>query len=391
MLKHFFFICLLGAVSLQESYAEKAIKTIVIDAGHGGKDPGAVGKLAKEKALTLKIAKKLGALITENMPGVKVVYTREKDVFVDLEERANIANKAKADLFVSVHINSGGGAGVRGTEVYHFPKATVLTQDIATLMADSLAKKNKTGGDADYNYAKRHSQLQKMLKAKDNSDFFHSVKLAHAVDEQFRLKTNRKSRGVRSAKYLVLGLTKMPAILVEVGYITNRNEEKFMASDEGQKVLAAAIYRGVKNFKNLYEGKKEAAPLLAANTPPDKNSPDKSKESNKLPASPAPPKDKAAADKPASTPAKTVGTPPPNKAPKPAAETASYKIQLGVFSKKIDTSKDEKWKKVSKLVIVEKNGKFYYYAGGYKSLQTAQEAVATLRKAGFEGAFLPKE
>lgn len=381
MIKKLFLLLLSCFIMLQDSFATKLIKTIVIDAGHGGKDPGAVGKLAKEKALTLKISKKLGTLIAENMPEVKVVYTREKDVFVDLEERANIANKAKADLFISVHINSGGGAGVRGTEVYHFPKAAVLTQDIASLMVDSLAKKNKSGGDADYNYAKRHSQLHKMLKAKDNSDFFHSVKLAHAVDEQFRLKTNRKSRGVRSAKYLVLGLTKMPAILVEVGYITNRNEEKFMASDEGQKVLAAAIYRGIKNFKNAYEGKNEVNPPLVA---------DKTKESGKSPAA-----TQGKASQVNTNPAKSPAAKPTasaDKAPaKQAAETATYKVQLGVFSKKIDTSKDEKWKKVSKLVIVEKGGKFYYYAGGYKSSQAAQEAIASLRKAGFEGAFMPKD
>lgn len=369
-----------------EVWAIRSIKTIVIDAGHGGKDPGTLGRLSKEKTVALKVALKVGNYLKVNFPDVKVIYTRNEDVFVGLDERAAFANKWEADLFISIHLNSCTSSGARGTEVYYFPPATSLKTDISEWMADSLAKKAKTGGDPNKNYSRHYKRLLKMSKAKTQDDYIQSIKLAKNIDIQLKTKGGRKTRGVRSSKLLVLGLTQMPAVLVEIGYLSNPTEEKFMSTDEGQTLIASSIYRGIKNYKLAAEGKKTVEPkektdelIVEKITNKVATKPIAAKPTNTKPTSTKPATEKKTSPSPSKNTAK-VETPPAD----------LYRIQLGVFNKKIPVT-DAKWTKVSKLKVETLNGKFVYYATGYNSQKEAIAALLILRKNGFPDAFVNKK
>lgn len=355
-----------------EIWAVHSIKTIVIDAGHGGKDPGTIGRFSKEKSVALKVALKVGNYLNVNFPEIKVIYTRDKDLFLGLDERAAFANKWEADLFVSIHLNSCSSSAARGTEVYYFPPANSLKTDISEWMADSLAKKAGTGGDPNKNYSRHYRRLLKMSKAKTQDDYIQSIKLAKNIDVQLKTKGGRKTRGVRSAKLLVLGLTKMPAVLIEIGYLSNPNEEKFMNTDEGQTLIASSIYRGIKHYVLGVEGKKIDEPKTSETKPATIVKKTETK---------------------ATTPPKKPNNPPVVKAKepqkKPIANAVTYKIQLGVFKNKIATT-DAKWTKVSKLKVETINGKFFYFATGYNTQKEAIAALTLLRKNGFPDAFIAK-
>lgn len=351
---------------------KKSQRVVVIDAGHGGKDPGTLGKSTREKTITLKIAQKVGNYLSSNTPEIKVIYTRSSDVFVSLERRAEIANRHHADLFVSIHGNSSASRSVYGTEVYHFPQAYTLNEDLTDLMEDSLAKKENKVVKTEKNYRERYFQLYKMTRAKSTKDYEQSVRLAKIMDNELNHRAGRRSRGVRSAKYLVIGMTEMPAVLIEVGYLSNLKEEKFLSSEEGQSLIASGIYRGIKTY---FYGKKE--PVLLADTPPPSMS----------------------APKPGTKSTSEAKTEPQNKggtpsAPKPAATKTEplgeYKVQLGIFSKKVPTT-EAKWKSVKSLKIEQNNGKYYYFDSGYSTKEAAEKQKNILRKNGFPDAFVPSK
>ncbi|MBX7240791.1 MAG: N-acetylmuramoyl-L-alanine amidase [Bacteroidia bacterium] len=363
---------LLTFIFTQYPFAQSGQRVVVIDAGHGGKDPGTIGKSSKEKNITLKVAKKVGSYITANMPGTKVIYTRTTDVFIPLEKRAEIANRNKADLFISIHGNSSNSKSVYGTEIYHFPQAYTLKTDLQDVMEDSLAKKENRVVTGEKNYRERYLQLYKMTRAKNGKDYEQSVRLAKIMDYELNKKAGRRSRGIRSAKYLVIGLTEMPAVLIEIGYLSNPNEERFMASEEGQSLIASSIYRGVKTYLNG----KITEPLLAEAKPQSS-----AKEPTSRPvASAAKPETKAKSG--------TMSVTKP--APEKTAPAGKYKVQLGVFSKKIPVT-ESKWKQVKNLKIENVDNKYYYFDFGFPTKEEAEKAKNMLRKNGFPDAFvLPK-
>lgn len=354
------------------AFAQSGQKVIVIDAGHGGKDPGTLGKSSKEKNITLKVAKKVGSYITANLPGTKVIYTRTSDVFIPLEKRAEIANRHKADLFISIHGNSSNSKSVYGTEIYHFPPAYTLKEDLQDLMEDSLAKKENNVVKGEKNYRERYLQLYKMTRAKNGKDYEQSIRLAKLMDYELNKRAGRRSRGVRSAKYLVIGLTEMPAVLIEIGYLSNPKEERYIASEEGQSLIASGIYRGIKTY--LYG--KDPEPLIAESKPQSVKPESPSKTAAPAPKTEAKPKSGTL----------SVSKPAPVK----SAPTGKYKVQLGVFSKKIPVT-DPKWKYVKNLKIENVENKFYYYDFGFPTKEEAEKAKNVLRKNGFPDAFvIPK-
>jgi len=232
-----------------------AFKTVVIDAGHGGKDPGAVGKIVKEKDVVLPIALKVGEYITKEMPGVKVIYTRSTDVFVPLDERAEIANRNKADLFVSIHANSISNPKISGAET--FVLGLHRSQDNL-----EVAKKENSVIvlEDDYNtkyegFDPNSTESYIIFELMQNVYLDQSIDMASLVQDQFEKRVGRNNRGVKQAGFLVLRQTAMPGILVEVGFLSNRNEEKFMASSEGQDFLASAIFRSVRDYKTRFEAR----------------------------------------------------------------------------------------------------------------------------------------
>ena len=248
-----FFSMFTLSVFSQSGKAEKQlIKTVVIEAGHGGKDPGCHGNFAHEKVVCLEMALKLGAMIKEKYPDVKVVFTRDKDVFVELIERANIANRNKADLFICIHANAGSAAAF-GTETYvlglHRTEAQQKVMErensIIALEDDKGAKYKDFDLSPDAIIAK---QLQGAVYLN------HSILFAENLQREFK-KVGRYDRGVKQAGFLVLYKTTMPSVLIETGFLTNPTEEKFLGVKDGQEQMANSMFKAFENYKNQLEGR----------------------------------------------------------------------------------------------------------------------------------------
>ena len=229
----------------------KGIRTVVIDAGHGGRDPGAVGKRAQEKDIALSIALKVGEYIEENIPEVEVIYTRKTDVFVDLWKRAEIANQAEADLFISIHVNAQPPprTSAKGT------LTLVLGQHRADENFDVAVRENSVILlEEDYEtiyegFNPESTESYIMFSLMQKTYFRQSIEFGDFVQDQFRERAQRRDLGVREQGILVLAQTSMPGVLVETGFLTNPEEEKYLMTDYGQEIISSAIYRGFKEYK----------------------------------------------------------------------------------------------------------------------------------------------
>ena len=224
--------------------------TVVIDAGHGGKDPGAVGATLKEKDINLRVALALGKLL-EKEKGIKVVYTRKTDVFVDLNERANIANRNKADLFLSIHTNaSAGSKSVTGTESYTLgmhraaSNLEVAKRENSAIMLEKGYKEKYEGFDP------KSSESYIIFELMQDQYMKQSVALAGKIQQQFTSTAKRNNRGVQQAGFLVLRATSMPSVLVELGYITTPAEEKYLGTEEATSKLSQSLYNAIKQYKS---------------------------------------------------------------------------------------------------------------------------------------------
>ena len=228
------------------------IKTVVIDAGHGGKDPGTLGQHCEEKDIALSIALKLGKYIQDNVRNVKVIYTRDKDVFVELHERGDIANRNHADLFISIHCNSSPNKAIYGAETY------VMGLDKEQRNME-VARKENAVITLERDYTKHYEKFDNspesyiIFNLIQNTYLDQSLEFADLVQKQFRKRAGRKDRGVRPAPFLVLWKTSMPSVLIETGYLSNAREERFLMSDNGQSIIASAIYRAFKEYKKKIE------------------------------------------------------------------------------------------------------------------------------------------
>jgi N-acetylmuramoyl-L-alanine amidase len=227
------------------------IKTIVIDAGHGGKDPGCHGASAHEKNVCLSIALLLGAKIKENYPEIKVIYTRDKDVFVELDDRAKIANKANADLFICIHANSASPSAY-GAETYVLglhkteAQAKIADRENSTIyLEDDKGAKYKDIEMTPDALIARQLQLSVYLDQ--------SILFAQKLQAEFK-EIGRADRGVRQAGFLVLYKTTMPSVLIETGFLTNPAEEKFLADPAGHQAMAGAMFTAFEKYKANLEG-----------------------------------------------------------------------------------------------------------------------------------------
>ena len=250
-----FFLCFSGTNPVPES--QYRLKTVVIDPGHGGKDPGNLGTgkfKTYEKDVVLAISLKLGNYISENYDDIKVIYTRDKDEFIGLKERADIANKNKADIFICIHANSNKSSAPYGTNT--FVMGLNKTKDnlelskrenSSILMEDDYVTKYE-------GYDPNSPEADIIFSLYQNAYLDQSLELAAMVQKQFKNRAKRKDRGVKQAGFLVLYQTMMPSILVETGFLTNKEEEKYLNSESGQDYLASAIYRAFKDYKTVMEG-----------------------------------------------------------------------------------------------------------------------------------------
>lgn len=230
--------------------AEERDYIVVIDAGHGGKDPGAVGKKAKEKNINLNVALALGQLIEKNMKDTKVMYTRKTDVFVSLDRRARIANEAKADLFISIHTNAlPKGRIARGTETYTLGMARadenleVAKRENSVILVEDDYKERYAG------FNPKSSESYIMFEFMQDKYMEQSVSLAKGIQGQFKSYARRVDKGVHQAGFLVLRATSMPSVLVELGYISTPDEETYLSSKKGVDALSQSIYNAFAEYK----------------------------------------------------------------------------------------------------------------------------------------------
>lgn len=355
ILLHIFFFTVLFLFSPVIQAKDKKI-TVVIDAGHGGKDSGAKGATVDEKVINLAVALKLGNLIAGNYDDVKVIYTRKTDKFIELDERANIANRNKADLFISIHANAvKKGSHVAGTETFTLGLArTEENLDVAKrensviMLEDNYLQKYE-------NFDPNSTESYIIFEFMQNKHLEQSISFASEIQKAFTT-AKRVDRGVKQAGLLVLRKTSMPSVLVELGFMTNKDEEKYMKSAAGQNALATALYNAFVKYKKEYDKRtagqnKTVAP--AASSKQEENKETGEKETK-------------------STDAKK--------------DPVVYKIQILISSKKLSAT--DKCFKGYKNISYYQDGKMYKYT----YFESANKEVADKKllqvKKDFSGAFV---
>ncbi len=240
-------VCLVSVSNKPVPKRNFTIKKVVIDPGHGGNDSGCLGSSCQEKNIALAISLKFGKLIEENFKDIKVIYTRTTDKFVELKERAEIANRESADLFICIHCNSG-QHDAYGIETYAMglhkteDNLNVAKRENASILLEDDYKKNYNG----FNPSSPEAYIAFSLY--QNAFLDQSLSLSSKIQHEVK-STGRYDRGVKQAGFLVLWRTTMPSILVETGFLTNHTEEQYMKTEDGQNAIATAIFKGFKSYK----------------------------------------------------------------------------------------------------------------------------------------------
>ncbi len=337
------FFCLPGFLRAEQFAKKKFV--LVIDPGHGGHDPGAVGKYAKEKTINLKVALAFGNLVKANCPDVKVVYTRSKDVFIPLQRRADIANNAKADLFVSIHTNAvPKGKIVYGTETYTLGMARaaanleVAKRENSVITFESDYEQTYEGFDPN----KAESYI--IFEFMQDHYMKQSINLARCIQKQYSRHAGRQDKGVHQAGFLVLRKTTMPSVLTELGFITTPAEEKFLNSSGGIEKMGRALYNGFVEYRNKYDHTSLALLPQTQEAPP-------TREESKTPAA---------------------ATTPQAEADHSSDGSPVFKLQLFAHSKKLPTS--------SSLFKGLKNVDHYVEGGLYKYTYGSSNDIAHIRR-----------
>ncbi len=229
------------------------VNKVVIDAGHGGKDSGALGQKSQEKDIALAIALKTGEYISKNYPDVEVIYTRSKDEFIPLYKRAETANRNHADLFISIHCNAVKSKSPFGTETFvmglHKSEANLDVakfENASMLLEDDYSERYE-------GYDPNSPESHIIFSLYQNIYREQSLVLASTIQDQFTEKIKRFNRGVKEAGFLVLYKTAMPGVLIEAGFLSNASEEKFLISANGQNQIASAIFRAFRQYKHDVE------------------------------------------------------------------------------------------------------------------------------------------
>jgi len=329
------------------------IRTIVLDAGHGGKDPGNLGTgryKTTEKHVSLNVARLVGKYINEAFPDVKVIYTREDDRFIELKERCEIANRNKADVFISIHCNANESHDPHGCETYvmglHKTEANmrVAQKENASILLED-------GHDLKYDgYDPKDPESIIALSLRQNVHLDQGLVLSAFIQKQFKERVGRSDRGVKQAGFLVISYTTMPAVLVELGFLTNATEEDYLQGAEGQDYMASAIYRAFKEYKATVEGT-DAAPV--PEPAPHKAEPDTTR----------------------------VAT------PVVAGNAVRFKVQIATSTKRIDP-KARNFNGLEGVVEHKGQGLFKYTVGDEPTLAMARDVQKRCREKGFDGAFI---
>ena len=353
-----------GSKTAQKAAQKKAF-TVVIDAGHGGHDPGAMGKLTQEKKLNLEVSQRLEQQIKLHHPDVKVVMTRKNDVFLTLQQRADIVNKNNADLFICIHTNAAENRNVTGTETFVLgvdkmqSNLDVAMRENAVMLLEDDYQTTYEGFDPN------SVDSYIMFELMQDQYIDQSLNFATLVQHQFT-DIGRSDRGVRQAGFWVLHKSACPSVLIEMGFISNINEEKYLASDKGKEDITNSIYQAFEQYKSAYDRKHGIVKASQAESKPAEAKADKPAE--------------AKADKPAEA----------AKSAEAEAAKPVYKVQIFSTLKPVPAG-DPTFRGLKNCQCT-KDGKFYKYTYGedadYQTILDIQQELKTKFKDCFIVAFL---
>lgn len=343
-------------ISLSNLNAQSGQFTVVIDAGHGGKDPGAMAHGYKEKDIALAVALKTGSKIKADHPNVRVLYTRDRDVFVGLQARSDFANRHKASLFISIHLNSSTSGSAYGTETYvigmnkQSNNLNVAMRENKAMLLESDYKTTYKGFDP--TNAESYIIFDLMQEAYINR----SIDIAKFVERQYK-NNGRTSRGVRQEGLWVLSQSAMPSILTEIGFISNANDAAYLGSESGQEEAAGAISRA---FTKFYDSKSKVGR--------EHSTADNSEQT-------------APAEVSSSSSHSSQRNNPTTKTEKKESEGQhTFRVQFMTDRTKIDTS-DKQFRSLHESIYREQSGKVWLYlAGKFSKLEEAKRYLQTLKK-----------
>ena len=358
--------------------------TLVIDAGHGGKDPGAIGRFSREKNINLAVAKAFGKLVEENCPDVNVIYTRKTDVFIPLGRRAEIANRANADLFVSIHTNSLPGRAIgRGAETYTLGMARadenleVAKRENAVILVEDDYKERYQGFDP------KSSESYIIFELMQDQYMAQSVEFAKLIQKEFRTTGGRPDKGVHQAGFLVLRETSMPSVLVELGYISTHDEEAFLNSQNGIRKMSRSIYNAFRSYKEQHAKGKAGTPGNAS----QKESQNNETQAIENAAAEAPQSDIGVLTQSSDTPSENnAREQEKTEAPKETDNRPVFKVQIQASTRQIPAG-STRFKHLSPVDFYKEGG---YYKYTYGATTDYREAVKIRDKVkeDFEGAFI---
>ncbi|MFN8259345.1 MAG: N-acetylmuramoyl-L-alanine amidase [Chitinophagales bacterium] len=350
------------------------IKTIVLDAGHGGHDTGCHGPTGSyEKEVTLKVILLLGKLIEQKYPDIKVIYTRKTDVFIPLQDRALTANNNDADLFISVHCNANPNKSAYGTETFlmglHVSQANleVAKRENAVIKLEDNYQNTYEGFDPD------SPEAMIALSLAQNANIEQSSFLASKVQEQLTTKLNRFNRGVKQAGFWVLYRTTCPSILIETGFLTNKTEEKYLISAEGQGELSDAIFHAFEDYKNTVEKGSRLTPPVIEN---QESNLIKDTETSIIETKPI-------VSNPKTTTVKT--TPEPKSAD--AEKGIIYKVQIKSSAKPLPKT-DKAYQLFDNLKYDKADGMYKYAYAPFYDYAAAAKVLKKVKASGYADAFI---
>lgn len=349
----------------------RTAKIVVIDAGHGGKDPGTVVGIAKEKNIVLDIALKLGKLVKQNQKNIKVVFTRDGDYYIPLMDRAQIANKINADLFISIHANYCDSPSIIGTETY----VLGLHRTVDNL---NVAKKENSVILLEDDYTTRYegfnpnlSESYIMFELIQDTYLEQSLKFASILQSNFKNQAQRHDREVRQAGFLVLRETAMPSVLIETGYLSNKKENSYLLSDNGRSEIAQSIYGSLINYLGKVNAKDNTAFQSVVKTERDTQNTHTSTVTSK-------PKAIEAETKTYSNKAQIYNNIQTDTNAIPDSKT-TYAIQIGVFSKRIGTA-SKIFKGMSPIREIIKEGMYKYLCYESDTLEKTLSKLSTVKR-----------
>lgn len=354
---------------------------LVIDPGHGGKDPGAIGRFSREKNINLSVAKAFGQLVEANCPNVKVIYTRKTDVFIPLDRRAEIANKANADLFISIHTNAlPGKATGRGAETYTLGMARaeanldVAKRENAVILVENDYKERYQGFDPN------SSESYIMFEFMQDKYMEKSVQFAKMIQKEFKNTAGRQDKGVHQAGFLVLRQTSMPSVLIELGYISTHDEETFLNSQNGIKKMSQSIFNAFLSYTSQQKKTKDtrgdatpSAPVRQEDVTADNAAEEEDTDIRNLV------KENERSAQPKQEEGKAKDTSAPGNAP-------VFKIQLMASTRQIPAG-SSRFKKLSPVDFY-KEGNYYKYTYGATTDYNEAQRIRNEVKKDFEGAFI---